>query len=300
MIQDSRRSTAIEPWAVAALGAWLVITVGWWALALWPMPADTPDWLSRARAVCFNTTETGLPDASGWLLLIGQPLGMLGVMLVGWSREVKSTISGLAAGRSGRVVLAAVSLVVAGGLLAAGARVAEARSTAIVRIPVDAAHPDEQPRAHETPPAFSLIDETGRTVGLDDFRGRPVLLTFAFGHCETVCPLVVMNAKLVRSRMPAAERPILLVITLDPWRDTPGRLPSLAKAWELGPDAHALSGSVDEVNAVLDAWDVQRTRQPGTGDIIHAPVVYIIDADGRVAFASTGEIESLTGLVDRL
>ena len=300
MIRDARRPTGIDPWALAALGAWLAITVGWWALALWPMPADTPEWLSRARAVCFNTTDTGLPDASGWLLLIGQPIGMLGVLVVGWSRAVRSTLRGLAAGPVGRGVLALAVIIVGGGLIAAGVRVAEARAAAVVRIPSDPAHPDARARLGVEPVRFELVDHDGERVGLDDFRGRPVLLTFAFGHCETVCPLVVRNANLVRSRLPAAARPALLVITLDPWRDTPARLAGLARAWELGEGGLVLGGSIDEVNAVLDAWEVQRTREPRTGDIIHAPIVYVIDADGQVAFVSSGEVESLTGLVDRL
>jgi len=68
--------------AMIGLVALLGITVAWWALALWPVEGVPPAWLERARAVCFNAGPSGLPDASGWLLLVGQPIGMLAVLMV--------------------------------------------------------------------------------------------------------------------------------------------------------------------------------------------------------------------------
>jgi hypothetical protein len=53
------RSTGL-PLTLAALAAVLLMTVGWWALALWPVPGD-PGVARAARAVCFNA---GGPTAS--------------------------------------------------------------------------------------------------------------------------------------------------------------------------------------------------------------------------------------------
>ena len=73
--------------ALMAMGAVLLVTIGWWALALWPVEGN-PEWLDRTRIACFNTGPDGLPDASGWMLLIGQPLGMFGFLVLVWPREV--------------------------------------------------------------------------------------------------------------------------------------------------------------------------------------------------------------------
>src|SRR5688500_19433216 len=62
--------------ALTALAAILVITAAWWALALWPAAAE-PEWLARTRAACFGSERGGLPDAGGWVLLVGEPIGML-------------------------------------------------------------------------------------------------------------------------------------------------------------------------------------------------------------------------------
>jgi cytochrome oxidase Cu insertion factor (SCO1/SenC/PrrC family) len=90
-----------------------------------------------------------------------------------------------------------------------------------------------------------------------------------------------------------------VVVTLDPWRDTPSRLPSLAKDYELGGDAFVLSGTVEEVNALLDRWNVARGRDEKTGVIAHPPLVYVLDTEGRIAFAATGGTEVLVELLGR-
>ena len=73
---------------VGALAFLLLVTAAWWALALLPVPGETPEWLARTRAVCFNATESGLPDASGWLLLIGTVIfsGTVALLALGGPR----------------------------------------------------------------------------------------------------------------------------------------------------------------------------------------------------------------------
>ena len=41
-------------------------------------------------------------------------------------------------------------------------------------------------------------------------------------------------------------------------------------------DGFLLSGEVDAVNRVLDAWNVARQRDPQTEDVTHPPLVYAI------------------------
>ncbi len=286
-----------ERWALAAMGVIGAITVGWWALAFWPTPDNSPDWLLRARNACFGSTQTGLPNAGGWVLLIGQPAGMLGVLVVAWWSEVRGGLLKLAGSNRGRAVLALVGLSAATGLIAAGVRVAEARQLASWS-PDDLALPVTYPRLDREAPTLALLDQDGSRVSLEAFVGRPVLVTFGFGHCETVCPLVIHNARMVQEELGAVSRPVLLVITLDPWRDTPSRLPHLMNQWELGDDAFVLGGSVEEVNDALDAWNVARERDLASGDIVHPALTFIVDAKGRLAYATSGDRNALLDLLD--
>ena len=285
---------------LVALVAWVAITVGWWSLALWPMEGSSADWLLRARAVCFNTTDTGLPDGSGWLLLVGQPIGMLAVLGVGWPKALRGTVSELIARPFARAVTSLVGVALLAGLVASGVRVTNTLAAARVEIAADELHPMAQERADIAAAPLDLVSHEGARVTLDQFRGRSVLLTFAFGHCETVCPAVVASAEQVRAELPASERPALLVVTLDPWRDTPGRLAPMARSWGLSEDAWVLGGSVEDVNRALDDWQVWRSRDERTGDIVHAPLVYVLDSEGNVAFTSRGGPDALRQLLGRL
>jgi len=75
--------TARGALALGALATILAITAAWWALALWPL-AGAPAWLARTREVCFGAAPGGLPDAGGWILLIGEPVGLVTVLAVVW------------------------------------------------------------------------------------------------------------------------------------------------------------------------------------------------------------------------
>lgn len=298
--RSGRRLGAAERWGVFALAFIVVVTAAWWALALWPTGAATPEWLSRARAICFNTTETGLPDASGWLLLVGQPLGMLGVLLVAWTEPVIGGLRTVSRSRSGKSALAAIVLLLVTGVFAAGARVLNASRASAARLAVADLPPESYPRLDRAAPAFQLVDQDGESVtGRTLAEGR-AFVTFAFGNCETICPLVVRNALDARERLADGRRFRVAVFTLDPWRDTPQRLSHIAEHWELQPGDRVVGGEVEAVNAALDAWDVPRERDPRTGDIAHPALVYLLDDEGRIAFAARGDVETLVALAERL
>lgn len=51
-----------------------------------------------------------------------------------------------------------------------------------------------------------------------------------------------------------------------------------------------------DVEAALEAWDVGRTRDERTGDIVHPGLVYLVERDGTVAYLATGGVEQLVSL----
>ena len=286
--------------ALLALGAIAAVTVAWWLLALAPA-AGEPEWLGRAREVCFDLGPDGLPGVSGWMLLIGQPLGMVVFLGLVWPRPLGRGLAWLVDTGLGRAIGGAALLVAVVGLTATAVRVArvtEARA-AQVRLPPGMAAADH-PRQDRPAPALDLVDQTGRRVGWNELTGRPVLVTFAFGHCGDICPLVVENARTARDAVWGAEGAVLVVVTLDPWRDTPDRLPELAARWHLAPGDHILGGTIEEVEAVLDAWNVARDRDPMTGNITHPPLVFLIDEEGTIAFVTLSGRPTLIELGERM
>lgn len=283
---------------LAALAIILGLTAGLWALALWPLPTDAPLWLARTRTVCFGTTSSGLPDASGWLVMIVQPGIMLGILFAGWGRALGESLQWIARGAAGRASLVAVAAALALGLGAAGWRVARASDRSSVP-GLDEAPPATYPRLDRPAPPLGLVDQHGLAVSLARFSGRPLLVTFAYAHCQTVCPVIVHDVIAAR-RAAGPPAPAALVVTLDPQRDVPARLPAIATQWKLAREELVLSGSVAAVEAVLDAWGIARARDPQTGDVAHPRLVYILDGQGRIAYATTGGIRAITSLLGRL
>jgi protein SCO1 len=286
--------------ALAGLAGLLVTTVAWWALALWPVQGG-PEWLERTRYVCFGVADSGLPDAGGWIGLVAGPLGMLVILLAGWRRGVSQLL--LRARSSAPTAAALGAMVLTVLLLLGGATVRVRTATAA---PADAAEaglpPDTYPRVDLPTPVMVLTGQDGSSVDLAEFRGVPVLVTFAFAHCSTICPVIVRQT-LDAQAMLGEEgiRAVVLIVTLDPWRDTPSRLPAMASSWSLpAGDAWILSGPVAEVEAVLDGWNVPRTRDLTTGEVVHPSLAYVVDGAGTIAYAATGGARTLAELVRRV
>ena len=129
-------------------------------------------------------------------------------------------------------------------------------------------------------PVFALRDQNGSRVSLGSLHGRPVLLTFMDSRCTAECPIQGRQLATVLRRLPAAERPTLVVVSVNPSGDTPASIRRATEKWGLaGPwPWHWLDGSRAQVATVWHLYGV--TVDPTSGDIAHSLVLYLIDRDG--------------------
>jgi len=269
---------------VVMLLVWMVVTAVWWALALAPV-SDPPPWLEVARSVCFGSTPTGLPDTYGWIVLICGPASMLGGILATWGSEIVAHFVALWRLPFGRAVLVATLAVSVTGIGWAAMRINNGVALASINYAAldEGPLPPAYPRIDKPVPSFTLVDQHGASFGDANLRGRVTLLTFAFAHCKTVCPVILEG---LRKAATAAHDPRLqaVVITLDPWRDTPSRLTEIQDEWSLPLETHLLSGDVESVTKTLDALGVAWKRNENDGEVVHAPLVYVVGGDGRIAY----------------
>lgn len=134
----------------------------------------------------------------------------------------------------------------------------------------------------EPAPDFRLRDHTGRVVSLENFRGRASLLFFGYTHCPDVCPLTLDKLRrALRSAGIGPEQAHVLLVTVDPERDTPQALARYVSRF--GPGVSGLTGGPEALRRLAAAYGVH--AQP-TGDghmsITHTGAVFGIDADGRL------------------
>jgi protein SCO1 len=68
-------------------------------------------------------------------------------------------------------------------------------------------------------PDFRLRDQRGRRVTMNEYRGRPVIVTFLYSHCHDTCPIQAQQIKGALDQL-GHDVPAL-AISVDPARDTP-------------------------------------------------------------------------------
>ncbi|MBZ0112210.1 MAG: SCO family protein [Thermoanaerobaculia bacterium] len=231
------------------------------------------------------------------------PLSMLALIVVLFGSDLVESLSWLANRWLGRLALVTTSIGMLLGAGAVGQRVLEVSRFGDGLVVVsEESLPERYPRIDREAPPFLLTDQFGEEVSLQSFVGRPVVLTFAYAHCQTICPLIVERA--LRSIEEARDaQPVLLVITLDPWRDTPSALPRIVASWNLSgrDDSHLLSGDPDRVVRVLEAFEVPFDRDEGTGEVTHPALLYLIDETGKMAYAlNNPSVEWITTALARM
>ncbi len=133
---------------------------------------------------------------------------------------------------------------------------------------------------------FSLVSHLGTRTRLSAFRGRVVLLTFVYANCPGACPLVTGKFlglhRELKQRGGGRPQVQLLSITVDPQNDTVVALAAYAR--QLGVRDRSwlfLTGSEEEVQTVLDAYNLWRKKLPN-GLVDHVMRVYLIDPQGDV------------------
>jgi cytochrome oxidase Cu insertion factor (SCO1/SenC/PrrC family) len=127
---------------------------------------------------------------------------------------------------------------------------------------------------------FSLRDQSGRPVSLTSLRGRVVLLTFLDSRCVDACPVAGQFLADVERHLDLAERPLLVVVGINPSGDTPESVRVTARRWGWQPGWRWLSGSRQELERVWRSYGV--TVRPLPRSIAHDAAVYLVDRSGHL------------------
>jgi protein SCO1/2 len=140
-------------------------------------------------------------------------------------------------------------------------------------------------------PDFALIDQTGKTVRLSQFRGTPVAVTFAYTRCPvaTACPMTMTKFAKIDAALAKKSWGELLSITVDPQNDTPEVLRDFAS--RIGADPKRwkfLTGDPKAVARAAESFGV--LYYPDHGQIVHSQAVAVVDPSGKLAAIYYGEM----------
>lgn len=129
---------------------------------------------------------------------------------------------------------------------------------------------------------FTLVDQQGRTVTDETFRGRWMLVFFGFTHCPDVCPTALNDMSAVLAELgTAADKVQPIFITVDPERDTVEAMSQYVANFD--PRIVALTGTPEQIAQAAKAYRVYYKKVPQGDDYTmdHTGILYLMDPQGR-------------------
>lgn len=156
-----------------------------------------------------------------------------------------------------------------------------------------------QDTVYHTIPDFAFVDQDSNLVTNATFEGKIYLADFFFISCPTICPKVKKQMLRIFDKYQGNDELMLLSHTIDPKRDTVGRLKSYAQ--NLGVDNgqwRFVTGEMDEIYGIADDYMSIAKEDPNApGGFDHSGWILLIDKTGHIrSFADGTDPEK----VDRL
>jgi protein SCO1/2 len=170
------------------------------------------------------------------------------------------------------------------------------------------ARPDYKPKVEYHVPAqgdvvpnFKLLDQSDRTISLQQFHGKVVLMTFIYTRCPLpdYCPRLSSNFAAIDKTLQADpalyNKTHLLSISFDPTYDTPAVLRTYGSAYVNSKEKESFqhwnfaAPSVAELSKMEQFFDVGVTSGED-GTLQHSLSTVLIGKDGKVvAFYPTND-----------
>jgi protein SCO1/2 len=157
-------------------------------------------------------------------------------------------------------------------------------------------------------PGDALVDQSGATRHLADWRGRALAVTFVYTRCPVpdFCPLMDRHFAELQRRVAGdatlRERVHLASISFDPRHDTPQTI--AAHARERGADPRIwsyLTGDAAAIDHLTSRFGVSAIEEHDAPEsITHNLRTAVIDPRGRLVKIYTGNEWTVDGLLDDL
>uniref|UniRef100_A0A831TDA1 SCO family protein n=1 Tax=Thermorudis peleae TaxID=1382356 RepID=A0A831TDA1_9BACT len=134
-------------------------------------------------------------------------------------------------------------------------------------------------------PALRLQGSDGREHSLQDFRGKVVLVYFGYTTCPDACPMTLGKFARVKAALgERAEDVQVVMVTVDPQRDTAGRLREYLAVY--GVDFLGLTGdeaTIQELAAAFGVYYAPYESDTALGYLVeHTTSSFILDRQGRL------------------
>lgn len=134
-------------------------------------------------------------------------------------------------------------------------------------------------------PRIRLADARGGSFDTRSLtgKGKPYLVTFLYADCPDVCPLIGAQLRQMLERLgPDARRVGVVAVSVDPRHDTAEAVRVWLRRQGEPPQFRYLIGDERALAPVWRAW-YAAPQIPGDPESAHTAVVWLVDAQGRLA-----------------
>jgi protein SCO1/2 len=128
--------------------------------------------------------------------------------------------------------------------------------------------------------AFDLVNGHSDPVSLAEFRGKNVLVTFGFTHCQHICPMIAAN--MARALKSTDKDAIGIFISVDTERDSAKQTHAYASGFS--DRMIGLGGTYEQIAAAAMNFGVTFvvTKSEDNYTVQHTPSIFLIGPDGEV------------------
>jgi len=131
-------------------------------------------------------------------------------------------------------------------------------------------------------PAFQLTDQTGKSITLEDLKGKIWAANFIFTRCKGPCPITVLRMQDLNTKLKKVRGNVELVtFTVDPEYDTPEILKTFSEP--LGADPASwkfLTGTPDAIQKIVVTGLLQPLAKEPDGTPAHSSRIVLVDGKG--------------------
>jgi protein SCO1/2 len=141
---------------------------------------------------------------------------------------------------------------------------------------------------------FQLVDQNGRPTTEAVLKGKWSAVFFGYTACPDFCPATLQTLQAATEQLgPAGQDLQVVLITVDPERDTPEQLKTFLDGYEFPGGVRGLTGTPEQVQAATKAWRVYSRKAKPTGAhaghsggaggylVDHTTVVYLTNPEGQ-------------------
>jgi protein SCO1/2 len=148
----------------------------------------------------------------------------------------------------------------------------------------------------------ALVDQNGKTIGLDVFRGHTVIVSMFYASCPAACPRLIDDILAVEASLDEARRRDLrvLLVSFDAARDTPAALTHLIEARDLDRNRWRLAAASPDQARELAAVLGIKYRKLDDGEFFHTSVLTLLDEKGVPTASAEGLGRASTAMIAAL